>query len=69
MWLPEGTTVAMLQDRFASAMTLDEFIERAEAKQLSKEDRYREMRRWYARDHGRTALEEIAQLLERTAVL
>lgn len=31
MWLPEGTTVAMLQDRFASAMTLDEFIERAEA--------------------------------------
>ena len=25
------------------------------------------MRRWYARDHGRTALEEITQLLERTA--
>jgi hypothetical protein len=38
-----------------------------EAQQLSKEDRYRGMRRWYARDHGRTALEEITQLLERTA--
>lgn len=48
---------------------LQHWVMSEEAKQLSKEDRYREMRRWYARDRGRTTLEEIAQLLERTAVL
>jgi hypothetical protein len=31
---------------------------------LSKEDRYREVRRWYARDRGRTTLEEIVRALE-----
>ncbi|HLU26137.1 MAG TPA: thioredoxin family protein [Longimicrobiales bacterium] len=39
-----------------------------EAQAMPKEDRYREMRRWYARDRGRSALSEIAELLEKTAV-
>lgn len=33
---------------------------------LSKDDRYREVRRWFARDRGRTTLEELVELL-RTA--
>jgi len=39
-----------------------------EAQAMEKADRYREMRRWYARDAGRSTLEEIAALLEATAV-
>ncbi len=39
-----------------------------EAQAMSKDDRYREMRKWYARDKARSALAEIAELLERTAV-
>jgi hypothetical protein len=35
-----------------------------EAQAMEKADRYREMRRWYARDAGRSTLEEIAVLLE-----
>jgi len=31
---------------------------------LPKDDRYRETRRWYARDGGRSTLEEITRLLE-----
>ncbi len=46
---------------------LQRWVSSPEARQLSKEDRYRETRRWYASDRGRTALEEIAKLLERTA--
>lgn len=46
---------------------LQKWVKSEEAQRLSKDDRYLEMRRWYARDHGRTALEEIAALLERTA--
>ena len=38
-----------------------------EAQAMEKTDRYREMRRWYARDGGRSTLEEIAALLEATA--
>ncbi len=34
---------------------------------LEKELRYREVRRWYARDRGRTVLDEIATMLERVA--
>ena len=34
---------------------------------LGKEDRYREVRRWYARDRGRTTQTEILALLERAA--
>lgn len=35
--------------------------------ELDKETRYREVRRWYARDRGRTTLEELVALLERVA--
>jgi hypothetical protein len=48
---------------------LQRWVKSEEAQQLSKDDRYQEMRRWYARDQGRTTLEEIARLLERTAAV
>ena len=35
---------------------------------LPKEERYREVRRWYARDRGATTLDEIVALLEQAAV-
>lgn len=35
---------------------------------LPKEERYKEARRWYARDRGRTVLHEVLELLERAAV-
>lgn len=38
-----------------------------EGLKLPSDDRYREIRRWYARDRGRTTLEEIATLLESAA--
>jgi hypothetical protein len=47
---------------------LQRWMKSEEARQLDKSDLYREVRRWYARDQGRTLLEEIALLLERTAV-
>ncbi|HEU4719931.1 MAG TPA: thioredoxin family protein [Gemmatimonadaceae bacterium] len=34
---------------------------------LEKTARYREARTWYARDHGRTTLEEVVAMLERAA--
>ena len=37
-----------------------------EGQALPMEERYREVRRWHARDRGRTALEEVVSLLERT---
>lgn len=37
-----------------------------EARAMSHEDRYREVRRWYARDHGLTTLDEVLTLIERT---
>ena len=46
---------------------LQQWVTSEAAQALSKEDRYLEMRRWYGRDHGRTALAEITALLERTA--
>lgn len=36
-------------------------------KTMEKEDRYREVRRWYARDRGATILAEFVELLERAA--
>lgn len=36
-------------------------------KTMEKDDRYREVRRWYARDRGLTTLEEIVRLLESAA--
>jgi hypothetical protein len=47
---------------------LQAWVASSEAQRLSKEARYREVRRWYARDRGRTTLGEILDLLERTAV-
>jgi len=38
-----------------------------EGKALTPEDRYRQVRTWYARDRGRTTLEEIVTLLESAA--
>lgn len=38
-----------------------------EGLKLPSDDRYREIRRWYARDKGRTTLEEIATLVEQAA--
>jgi hypothetical protein len=35
--------------------------------QMPSSDRYKEARRWYARDKGRTALEEIVPLIRRAA--
>jgi len=32
---------------------------------LEKSSRYREARMWYARDRGRTTLEEVVSMLER----
>lgn len=46
---------------------LQRWVKSEESQQLETEDRYREVRRWYARDQGRTAMEEITQLLERTS--
>ena len=37
-----------------------------EARAMGAGDRYREIRRWYARDRGRTTLVELLDLLERT---
>lgn len=34
---------------------------------MTSDDRYREVRHWYARDHGRTTLEEVVSMLERGA--
>jgi hypothetical protein len=42
---------------------LQAWIRSPEAQALEKDERYREVRRWYARDQGRTTLEEIAVLL------
>jgi hypothetical protein len=39
----------------------------AEARARSGGDRYREIRRWYARDGGRTTVGEVLELLERDA--
>ncbi|MEW5930031.1 MAG: thioredoxin family protein [Gemmatimonadota bacterium] len=47
---------------------LQAWVASPEAQRLPKEDRYREVRRWYARDRGRTTLSEVLDLLERTAV-
>jgi hypothetical protein len=38
-----------------------------EGKRLPTEDRYREVRKWYARDRGLTTLEELVSLLEAAA--
>jgi hypothetical protein len=41
---------------------------RTDGQALDKGARYREIRRWYARDRGRTTLEEVIGLMEQTAL-
>lgn len=43
---------------------LTEWFER-EGRALGKEERYRQIRGWYARDRGRTTVEEVVGILER----
>jgi hypothetical protein len=38
-----------------------------EGLKLPSDERYKEIRKWYARDRGRTTLEEIAQLIEKAS--
>lgn len=46
---------------------LQAWVKSEQARAMETADRYREMRRWYARDQGRTTLDEIVTLLEETA--
>ena len=41
---------------------------RTEGQALDRSDRYREVRRWYARDRGRTTLDEVVGLMDQTAL-
>jgi len=41
----------------------------SEGAELSREDRYREVRRWYARDRGRSTIDEALAMLEGAAAL
>lgn len=43
---------------------LQDWVDTPEARAMEAHDRYREVRRWYARDRGRTALAEILSLLD-----
>jgi hypothetical protein len=47
---------------------LQQWFESPEAQAMTKDDRYKELRRWYARDRGRTTLEELTQLIETAAL-
>jgi hypothetical protein len=48
---------------------LQRWVASPEAQRLTKEDRYKEIRRWYSADGGRSALAEIAELLRRSAAV
>jgi len=45
---------------------LQDWFERV-GRAMEREDRYREMRRWYATDRGRTVLQEVAALLTKNS--
>ncbi len=45
---------------------LQRWVTSPEARAMEPSDRYREVRRWYARDRGHTTLEEFTALLEKT---
>jgi hypothetical protein len=66
--------VLVLDDRFEERdwwgprpRALQEWFYTPEAQALGKDDRYRELRRWYARDRGRTTLHELTEMIERAA--
>lgn len=46
---------------------LQQWFYTEEAQQLSKDDRYRELRTWYARDKGQTIQREIAEMIQKAA--
>ena len=48
---------------------LQRWVASPEAQRLTKEERYKEIRRWYSTDRGRTALGEIATLVQSCAAL
>ncbi|HWZ60644.1 MAG TPA: thioredoxin family protein [Gemmatimonadaceae bacterium] len=47
---------------------LQSWVKSPEAQAMAKADRYKEVRRWYARDHGVTAVDEILTLIEQVRV-
>jgi hypothetical protein len=47
---------------------LQSWVMSPEAQAMTKPDRYKEIRRWYARDHGVTAVDEILTLIEQVRV-
>lgn len=47
---------------------LQAWVSSAESRAMEPADRYREVRRWYARDRGRSTLEEIVELIGGGAV-
>lgn len=66
--------VMVLDERFekqgwwgSRPRALQAWVDAAEAKVMEKTERYREIRRWYARDRGQTMLDEIVTLLTRAA--
>lgn len=66
--------VLVLDDRFAERdwwgprpHELQEWFYTPDAQALSKDDRYKELRRWYARDRGRTTLRELTEMIEAAA--
>ena len=75
---PDGTSraipvVMVLDERFAEVgwwgsrpSPLQQWVER-EGGAMTKDERYRHVRTWYARDRGRTTLNEIVSLIERAA--
>jgi hypothetical protein len=47
---------------------LQQWFESPEAQGMTKDDRYKELRRWYARDRGYAILDEITQVIETAAL-
>lgn len=46
---------------------LQQWFEGPEAQAMTKDERYREMRKWYSRDRGRTIGDELTAIIERAA--
>lgn len=66
--------VLVLDDQFVERAwwgprprALQEWFQSPEAQAMTKDDRYRELRKWYARDRGRTTLEELTTMIEGVA--
>lgn len=47
---------------------LQSWVMSPESQAMTKPDRYKEVRRWYARDHGVSAIDEILALIEQVRV-